>query len=132
MSQLIVILFLVIAVVRAVTKSKGRGAKPPQTPVSPVSIGQEPETVDEAPESRRAKARKHVRAVQPKPAVETEGEGYSAYSRHEIPPMEPIACGNAQEHSHAHAAETAVTVDDLRRAVITSEILSKPVSLRDE
>ena len=37
MSQLIVILFLVIAVVRAVTKSKGRGAKPPQ---KPVSIGQ--------------------------------------------------------------------------------------------
>ena len=35
-------------------------------------------------------------------------------------------------HSHAHAAEAAVTVDDLRRAVITSEILSKPVSLRDE
>ena len=130
MSQLIVILFLVIAVARAVTKSKGRGAKPPQKPVSPVSIGQEPEAVDDAPEPRRVKARKHVRAVQPKPAVET--EGYSAYPRHEISPTEPIACGNAQEHSHAHAAETAVTVDDLRRAVITSEILSKPVSLWDE
>lgn len=129
MSQLIVILFLVIAVVRAVTKSRGQGAKPPQ---KPVSIGQESETVDDAPEPRRAKARKHGRAVQPKPAVETEGEGYSAYPRHEISSAEPIACGNAQEHSHAHAAETAVTVDDLRRAVITSEILSKPVSLRDE
>lgn len=55
MSQLIVILFLVIAVVRAVTKSRGQGAKPPQ---KPVSIGQEPETVDDAPEPRRAKARK--------------------------------------------------------------------------
>lgn len=129
MSQLIVILFLVIAVVRAVTKSRGQGAKPPQ---KPVSIGQETETVDDAP--RRAKARKHGRAarpeVRPEPAVQT--EGYAERPRRESPSAEPIACGNAQEHSHAHAAEAAVTVDDLRRAVITSEILSKPVSLRDE
>lgn len=131
MSQLIVILFLVIAVVRAVTKSRGQGAKPPQ---KPVSIGQETETVDDAPEPRRAKARKHGRAarpeVRPEPAVQT--EGYAERPRRESPSVEPIACGNAQEHSHAHAAEAAVTVDDLRRAVITSEILSKPVSLRDE
>lgn len=130
MSQLIVILFLVIAVVRAVTKSKGRGAKP-QKPVPPVSVGQEPETAD-APEPCRAKARKHVRAAQPEPSAETAGEGYAGHPRRESPSAEPIACGNAQEHSHAHAAEAAVTVDDLRRAVITSEILSKPVSLRDE
>ncbi len=90
--------------------------------------------MDDAPEPRRAKARKHGRAarpeVRPEPAVQT--EGYAERPRRESPSVEPIACGNAQEHSHAHAAEAAVTVDDLRRAVITSEILSKPVSLRDE
>ena len=66
MSQLIVILFLVIAVVRAVTKSRGQGAKPPQ---KPVSIGQEPETVDDAPEPRRAKdpARARSKWVLPVP-----------------------------------------------------------------
>ena len=84
--------------------------------------------MDDAPEPRRAKARKHGRAarpeVRPEPAVQT--EGYAERPRRESPSVEPIACGNA------HAAEAAVTVDDLRRAVITSEILSKPVSLRDE
>ena len=131
MSQLIVILLLIVAVVRAVNAvkgSRGKGAKPLQRPASTrqAEAGAE-EATEETP--RRARARKRGRTAQPETAFVT--EGYVEDPRREAPP-EPIACGNAQEHSHAHAAGAAVTAEELRRAVITSEILSKPVSLRDE
>lgn len=121
MSQLIVILFLIVIIVRAVNAakgSKGQGAKPPRSPAH----GQAEETAVE-------KTRRRSHTVRPKPTVET--EGYAEYPRRETL-AEPIACGDAREHSHARVPEVRVTADDLRRAVITSEILSKPVSLRDE
>lgn len=121
MSQLIVILFLIVIIVRAVNaakRSKGQDAKPPQSSAR-----------GQAEEPAVEKVRRRGRTARPKPAVET--EGYAEYPRRETP-AEPIACGNTQEHSHARVPEVRVTADDLRRAVITSEILSKPVSLRDE
>lgn len=135
MSQLIVILILVIAIVRTVAAkgNKGRGAKPMQKSVRTGQAGAGPETATaEAP--RRARERTHGRVVSPRVKAESVAgmEAYAEPMPCVEPPAEPIACGNEQEHSHARAAEVGMSIDDLRRVVITSEILSKPVSLRDE
>lgn len=134
MSQLIVILILVIAIVRTVAAkgNKGRGAKPMQKSVRTGQAGAGPETA--TAEVRRARERTHGRVVSPRVKAESVAgmEAYAEPMPCVEPSAEPIACGNEQEHSHARAAEVGMSIDDLRRAVITSEILSKPVSLRDE
>lgn len=118
MSQLIVILLLIYVAVRAVKGKDGKGAR---TPRKPVYAGQ---AEGGSGKADAEKPQKPDRAAAP--------EGYTEYPRHKAPSPEPIACGNAREHSHAHTAKAAVTAEDLRRAVITSEILANPVSLRDE